>query len=384
MRTEGHGASNPHLLRSSLLVTLTLAAVTLSLVQPTVAEGSSRPKTSIASGAADHSSQRSRSATFTFKSSERASTFRCSVDAGAYRSCKSPVTLAGLASGPHTFRVYALRGSKKDKSPSARHFVVRATGPKPTAATTGVPAGTALKTVRGDVVVTKAGTRLDGLDIHGFVIVRAENVRITRSIIRGGKNSKPGGALLTDYGYPGLVVEDTLLVADYPSVNIDGIKGWGFTARRVHVVGNVDSIKVHGNSVTIADSLLENTVYYAHDPQQGGGPTHNDNIQVMRGKNIVVIGNTIRGATNFAILGSANTGDTQVVVQDNYLDGGHCTLKLQSLKKYQLKATATDNQFGPNRAVRYCPIQAEPQVSARLKNNVYAASGGSVPIYRKR
>ena len=44
---------------------------------------------------------------------------------------------------------------------------------KPSAMTTGVPAGTRLKVHRGDLVITKAGTHLDGLDIHGFVVVKA-------------------------------------------------------------------------------------------------------------------------------------------------------------------------------------------------------------------
>ena len=156
----------------------------------------------------------------------------------------------------------------------------------------------------GDITVTQDGTVLRGLDIHGFVNVKAANVKIVDSMVRGGKAKGYATGLITNYGYPNLLVEDVSVVAEYPSVYFDGIKGNNFTARRVHVVGNVDSIKIHGDNVTVEDSLLENTTYYASDPYQGGGATHNDNIQILSGKNLTITGNTIRGATNFAILGS--------------------------------------------------------------------------------
>jgi hypothetical protein len=254
---------------------------------------------------------------------------------------------------------------------------------KPKASTTGVPSGTHLKVHNGNIVVTKAKTVLDRLDVRGTIVIKAANVRITRSIVRGTSHPAKGSALITNYGYKGLVIKDVDLRSAKESVFVDGIKGWNFTALRVHVVGNVDSIKVHGNNVSIRNSLLENTVYYAHDQYQGGGPTHNDNIQVMKGKNISITGNTIRGATNFAILGSANIGSTpNLVIKGNWVDGGHCTVKLQSLKSYKLKATVTGNKFGPHRAVSYCPMQAERQVKFTSTHNVYELTGKAIKVYR--
>ena len=130
---------------------------------------------------------------------------------------------------------------------------------KPNARTTGVPRGTVLKVHHGNLVVKKAGTRLDALDIHGFVIIKAPDVTISRSIIRGGRHPHHAIGLVTNYGYPRLLIQDSLLQAAFPSVYVDGIKGSDFTARRVHVIGNVDSIKIQGNNVRIERSLLENT-----------------------------------------------------------------------------------------------------------------------------
>ncbi|HEX5335599.1 MAG TPA: hypothetical protein VFW55_06940, partial [Propionicimonas sp.] len=171
---------------------------------------------------------------------------------------------------------------------------------------------------------------------------------------------------------------DTRIVPEFPSVWFDGIKGSGFTARRVHISGGVDSVKIQGSNTVVEDSLLENTDYYANDPQQGGTPTHNDNIQIQNGQNVRVTGNTIRGATNFAVLGAASKGNLKLVVKDNWLDGGHCTLKLQILNGWAETATVTGNKFGPNRAVSSCPFTAYPAVTLTQSGNTLEASGSTV------
>jgi len=256
-------------------------------------------------------------------------------------------------------------------------------GGKPSAATTGVPKGISLTQHHGDITVTKDGTVLRGLDIHGFVIVQAANVKIIDSVVRGGQAKGYATGLITNYGYPNLLISDVSVVAEHPSVYFDGIKGNNFTARRVHVVGNVDSIKIHGDNVTVEDSLLEDTTYYASDPHQGGGGTHNDNIQILSGKNLTITGNTIRGATNFAILGAAEHATIpDLVVHGNWVDGGHCTVKLQVRNGHRLTATVTDNKFGPNRKVRNCAFTAYPVVQLTEGGNVYEADGSPVGVLR--
>lgn len=250
----------------------------------------------------------------------------------------------------------------------------------PTASTTGVKPGSSLTRHDGDITVTKDGTVLTNLDIHGFVNVKAKNVTIRNSIVRGGKQRGFQVGLITNYGYDNLLIEDVDVVAAYPSVYFDGIKGWDFTARRVHVVGNVDSVKIHGDNVTIQDSLLENTVHYAKDPAQNGGPTHNDNIQILKGSNLKVVGNTIRGASNFAILGGAEQGDVNLTVSDNYLDGGHCTLKLQVKNGRSQTAKVTSNTFGPNRAVKSCAFTAYPAVKLTQSGNKMSDGSAVKPL----
>jgi hypothetical protein len=271
-----------------------------------------------------------------------------------------------------------IAGSYMSAAATANSAATSTTSGKLSAATTGVKAGSTLTRHDGDITVTKDGTVLANLDIHGFVIVRAKNVTITNSIVRGGKAKGFAAGLITSYGSPGLMITDTRVVPEFPSVWLDGIKGSGFTARRVHVSGGVDSIKIQGDNTIVEDSLLENTDYYANDPQQGGTPTHNDNIQIQNGQNVRVTGNTIRGATNFAILGAASKGNLNLVVKDNWLDGGHCTVKLQILNGWSETAQVTDNTFGPNRVVSSCPFTSYPAVKLTHSGNILEASGSTV------
>ncbi|GAA3608788.1 right-handed parallel beta-helix repeat-containing protein [Microlunatus ginsengisoli] len=252
------------------------------------------------------------------------------------------------------------------------------TGGKPSDATTGVPSGTSLKRYDGDLTITTAGTVIDGMDIHGFVTVKAANVTIKNSIVRGGKSKGYAVGLITNYGYDNLVIDHVDVVAEYPSVYFDGIKGWDFTAKYVHVVGNVDSVKIHGDNVSIQNSLLENTTYYSSDPAQSGGPTHNDNVQILKGSNLSITGNTIRGATNFAILGGAEQANVNLKVNGNWLDGGHCTVKLQVKNGWSETATVTNNKFGPNRAVSSCPFTAFPAVKLTQSGNTMELTGAVV------
>jgi hypothetical protein len=284
------------------------------------------------------------------------------------------VTAASVAAYP--VKTWITMGTAPATTPTTP--VVPVTSGKPSATTTGVKAGSTLIRHDGDITITKDGTALTNLDIHGFVTVRAKNVTITNCIVRGGKSKGVATGLITDYGFAGLVITDTRVVPEFPSVYFDGIKGSEFTARRVHVSGNVDSVKIHGNNVTIENSLLENTTYYASDPAQGGGPTHNDNIQILFGQNLKITGNTIRGATNFAILGAASRGNTNLVVNGNWLDGGHCTVKLQILNGWAETATVANNKFGPNRKISSCAFTAYPAVKLAASGNTFELTGALV------
>ncbi len=67
------------------------------------------------------------SATITFSASEPESSFECSLDGEAFANCTSPVTLAALADGPHTYEVRAIDwAGNTDPTPASASFVVSA------------------------------------------------------------------------------------------------------------------------------------------------------------------------------------------------------------------------------------------------------------------
>jgi hypothetical protein len=63
---------------------------------------------------------------FTFRSSERGSKFRCSLDGRRFRRCTSPHRLPALAPGRHTFKVFAIdRAGNRDLTPARASFFVK-------------------------------------------------------------------------------------------------------------------------------------------------------------------------------------------------------------------------------------------------------------------
>lgn len=68
---------------------------------------------------------RARKATFSFRSSEPGSKFRCQLDHHPYRPCSSPKTYKNLKSGQHTFKVAAVDAAGNvDRSPAIAHFLI--------------------------------------------------------------------------------------------------------------------------------------------------------------------------------------------------------------------------------------------------------------------
>jgi hypothetical protein len=69
---------------------------------------------------------RDRTPTFGFTSSRPRSTFRCKLDRGRFRRCRSPLTTRRLEAGRHVFRVRARApDGARDRSPAIWRFEVR-------------------------------------------------------------------------------------------------------------------------------------------------------------------------------------------------------------------------------------------------------------------
>ena len=87
------------------------------------------PDTTITAGPAEGSTISTSTPTFSFSSTEAASSFECRVDGGSFAPCSSAFTTAALSNGQHTFSVRAIDpAGNPDPSPASRSFTVNVGG----------------------------------------------------------------------------------------------------------------------------------------------------------------------------------------------------------------------------------------------------------------
>ncbi len=252
---------------------------------------------------------------------------------------------------------------------------------KPSASNTGVLSGTTLKKMTGDIVVTVPGTVIENIDLRGLIRVEAPNVTIRNSIVRG--RPVTSSAALIFAGSPkaaGLVVEDTELVAADSNPWINGIMGSGFTVRRTEIANVVDTVHIFGDNVRVESSWLHDNLHFAKDPNWGGGPSHDDSVQVQKGNNISIVGNSITGAYNAALQVTQDAGVTSgLTFSKNWTSGGACTVNVAQKARGAIRGfTMTDNTFGASRFSCPAIIDTATKNVSTISGNTF--SGGAFKI----
>jgi hypothetical protein len=237
----------------------------------------------------------------------------------------------------------------------------------PTAATTGVPGGTALTRVDGDLTVDTPGTVVQGKDIRGCVNVRADNVTI-----RASKITCPGAYGIRGFNdgtdFKNLRIEDTEL--DGQNQGFTAIAYSNFTALRLNIHGFENGFAL-GDDVTITDS-------YVHDLKLGDG-LHPDDIQTNEGGTGYTIrhNSLLAPVTNSAIALCCTDGQmvSDVFIDDNYLAGGGWTLYCP--RKAATGNRVTNNRFGP---AHFGPASScGPPGVSEFTGNTFTADGKPVP-----
>lgn len=259
---------------------------------------------------------------------------------------------------------------------------------KPSASNTGVPSGTELTVLTGNLTITTPGTIIDSLDIRGFVTVKAPNVTIKRSVIRG-PSSPPtvssGLLSIVTAGATGFVIEDVTLVPQVSSGYIDAIKvNQSGVFRRLNVSGTSDGMVIYGDNISVYNSHFHNFLHLQSDPRWGGGPSHDDAIQVQAGRNVLITGNNLEGAYNAAVQVTQDAGVTQnLKINNNWLDGGGCTVNYKSNGSYKTGMEANNNRFGRDRRVADCAVIHNSAASDLVPTgNVWDATGQPATIKR--
>mgnify|MGYP001553646612 CR=1 FL=1 len=266
---------------------------------------------------------------------------------------------------------------------------------KPSASCTGVPAGTTLTVVNGDQTYSTDGQVLSGLDIRGYVQIRGKNITIKNSIIRGGiksctSSSAQNSAPLwvrSDLGATNFAIQDSEISPSNATACMDGIWAANVTMLRMNIHGAVDGVKAYDN-VTIKDSYIHDLAWFASDPNQGGGETHNDGVQSYEcNSNILVQGNNIDLSTTtnsnaaYQITQDSGIRCSNLVIDGNWLDGGGCTINVAHKVLSTLAGVSiTNNRFGRHRVYANCTVLLSTQSTLSAYNgNVWEDTGLPVP-----
>ena len=297
-------------------------------------------------------------------------------------------------------------------SPSSTYGGGTALVSGPHAGNTGVPAGKTLRVHRGDLVITTPGTVIDGLDIYGFVTIKAANVTIKNSRVRGsGPGSYNTGLInVTHSAVKNALIQDVTLVPDHPSVWINGVLGHDFIARRVNTYNVVDGFGIFNThaptaNVVVERSYVHDLAYFSPDPNHSDNKTHNDAIQIQGGSNIHILNNHLSaylsktaGTQNYTVpqagFGVILTPNVSKVsgsrINGNWFFGSYIPVKLTTGNKGPMAfGEVNSNRFGRDmRNVGYAgksnyfTVLMTPDTSAYANGNVYDDNNAPVTVRR--
>jgi hypothetical protein len=192
------------------------------------------------------------------------------------------------------------------------------TGAFPNASTTGVPEGVALKPWTGGRTITQAGTVIDGYLIEGGLEIRADNVTIKNSLVRGGRIAAGYGSEQT-----GLMIMDTTLDGQNKNPNVSAVGDANFTCIRCDVHGFGNGFRMYKN-VTVQDSWIHDLCCYTPgDHRNAIGSNGGSNFTIKN--NVIDCG--IGGCSGALTLYGDFAPIENVLVERNLLMtvGGYCT-----------------------------------------------------------
>ncbi|WP_336209641.1 hypothetical protein [Nonomuraea sp. LPB2021202275-12-8] len=250
----------------------------------------------------------------------------------------------------------------------------------PDAASTGVSPGTELAVVTGDQTFARDGEVVEGKEFRGFVEVTGRGITFRNCLFSGGVADRVRPLLDTEHARD-TVIEDSEFRPAHPSPSVDGIWAASTKIYRSEFTGTVDGVKAHTGTL-VQDSYIHHLSWFAADPDQGGGPTHNDGVQAFADqRGVSLVHNTIDLSTtrdpNAAVQSSAD----ELRVEGNYLDGGACVVNIDHtpLGRPLTGQRVTGNRFG-RASAHDCPILLSTRSElAAGSGNVWHDTGEPIP-----
>jgi Ca2+-binding RTX toxin-like protein len=192
----------------------------------------------------------------------------------------------------------------------------------PDASNTGVSSGTPLTVFYGTYYVTKDNAVISNLEVHGSIVIEADNVTMTNIKL---VSDTPWHALRVMDNATGFTLTDSEIDGGGSTVN--AIYGFGtFLRNDLHDVDNGINV--------VGPSLIQDN--YMHD-FRGGSDAHYDGIEINGGggHDIDIIHNTIINAhsqTSAIMMNNEFGGLKNITIEGNRLVGGGYTVYLDGRK----------------------------------------------------
>jgi len=185
----------------------------------------------------------------------------------------------------------------------------------PDESNTGVPPGTVLTVVNGNMTISTANAIVDGKDIRGCVNVTAPGV-----VIRNSKITCGGGYAIDYYNIAGtwLTIQDTEISCS------NQLGGTAIGEEQVTALRNNIHSCENGFDVNKNMLIKDN---YIHDMFNGAGDPHTDGIQMWNtATNVVIEHNRIYANSGTSAIISPSQGTLGTIIRDNLFAGGAYTL----------------------------------------------------------
>jgi len=212
---------------------------------------------------------------------------------------------------------------------------------KPDSSTAGVPAGTILTVLNGDLNMV-AGRTYQNLDIHGFVN-GAAGATLLNSRVRGrGTGYVRAGLVNGNAATAGMRITRCTLSPDFARYYLNGFDGSNCLIERCDISNVVDAIHSTGDNTRVHGCYIHDFSFFdgstgtdhATDAVHPGW-THNDAIQCMSGSNMEFIGNNAQ--CYFSLTSGTPSTATRTYPRRNYANGITITPKRGRISNFAVK-----------------------------------------------
>jgi len=216
----------------------------------------------------------------------------------------------------------------------------------PDATNTGVPVGTTLTTVNGDVHTTSNGQVINAMDIHGTLWIDNSNVTVKNTKVTGGGGSSWAINVGSKTNVTGVIIQDCAI--DAAKSDQGGVTGAGFSIYRCDISNGENAARPGGNA------LIQDC--YMHTFRSSSSGPHYDGVEVYSGTGSKIVHNTIvldQDETSTVNVQADFGNISGTIIDHNLLDGGGWMLNIRTNSGPVTGTQVTNNRLGDSAGLGY-------------------------------